>query len=226
MSDARGEIGVAADCTAGQQGIATDRAVGDASVGLSPNDYQQPFTATQTGTPDPVAELRVPELHDASKIVRLVRESGALDLNSDYAYLLMCHHFSDTCLVAEIDDRIVGFTLGYRPPGRTDTLFIWQIGVCATARGAGLGGRMLDELLRRQLASGVRFVEATVTPSNAASQALFESLARRCGVACEVTSLFSSEMFSTAGAHEAEQLYRIGPLSERSIGSRKIDDGS
>lgn len=223
MSDARDEIGVAADFTAGKPGIVAECG---ASVGLSRNDHQQTCMTTQTGRPDPVAELRVPELHDASKIVGLVRDSGVLDVNSDYAYLLLCHHFADTCLVAEVDDRIVGFTLGYRPPGRTDTLFLWQIGVSMTARGEGLGSRMLDELLRRHTKSGVQFLETTVTPSNSASQALFESLARRKGVECEVTPLFSSEMFSCAGAHEAEHLYRIGPLSDRTAGSGQMDDGS
>jgi L-2,4-diaminobutyric acid acetyltransferase len=138
----------------------------------------------------------------------------------------LCHHFSGTCLVAEAGDQLAGFTLAYCPPGRSDTLFVWQIGVCGTARGRGLGSRMLDELLRRHAASGVRFLEATVTPSNSASRALFESLARRQDVECQVTPLFSSEMFPRHAAHEAEHLFRIGPLSLPRVGNGTVHAGS
>lgn len=152
-----------------------------------------------------------PDVRDVREIVWLVRESGALDLNSEYAYLLLCHHFSDTCLVAKVDGRIIGFALAYIPPRQPGTLFVWQIGVSAAARGQGLASRMLDELLDRTATAGVRSLQATVTPSNAASRRLFESLARRRGVECEVTPLFAKDLFSPEGTHEAEELFHVGP---------------
>lgn len=174
------------------------------------------LTATEADA-DATVTLRVPELADAREMVRLVRHSGVLDRNSDYAYLLLCQHFDETCVIAKVEGRGVGFVAAYRLPRRTDTLFVWQVAVAAEARGQGLALRMLGDLLRRSTPLGVRFVEATVTPSNTASRALFRSLARRQNADCQVTPLFASEMFSDADAHEPEDLFRIGPFSGPSI---------
>lgn len=156
--------------------------------------------------------FRTPQLADAKKLVRLVHESRVLDVNSDYAYLLMCLHFPDTCLIAEMGGEAVGFVTAYQPPQQSDSLFVWQVAVDAAARGQGLASRMLDELVRRGQSRGVRFLEATITPSNTASRALLQSLARRHATQCEIRPVFSESMFSGRGAHEPEDLFRVGPL--------------
>lgn len=159
-----------------------------------------------------IVTLRMPKVGDAKEMARLVRESGILDVNSDYAYLLLCLHFRETCIVAEADGSAAGFTAAYCLPQEPETLFVWQIAVAAEAQGQGLASRMLDELVRRGSASDIRFVQATVTPSNEASRTLFRSLARRHDVACEVTPMFTAEMFSQADEHEPEDLFRVGPF--------------
>lgn len=155
-------------------------------------------------------KFRQPNVADGAEIWRLVRDSGSLDLNSAYLYLLLCQHFADTCVVAEQDGRLLGFVSGYRPPGRPDTLFLWQVGVDASARGRGLG----KALVRRFLRSGdhVRTLETTVSPSNAASQALFRSIAAEFGAELRVTTGFTQDQFP-GGQHEDEELYSIGPLN-------------
>ncbi|MDD2638675.1 MAG: hypothetical protein PHO60_06890, partial [Methanothrix sp.] len=50
--------------------------------------------------------LRKPEVSDGAKIFNLVEICKPLDLNSVYSYLLLCHHFADTCVVAELDGEI------------------------------------------------------------------------------------------------------------------------
>lgn len=134
-----------------------------------------------------------------------------LDVNSLYCYLLLCSHFASTSVVAELQGEAVGFTTGYRLPDRPEVLFVWQIGVDQSARGKGLAASMLESLLDRDGCAEVRFIEATVTPANAASKALFHSLARRFGTACVETPCFSEEVFG-AEAHEVENLLRIGPF--------------
>ena len=110
---------------------------------------------------------------------RLARDSGALDLNTSYAYLLFARDFADTCLVAVVDGEVSAFVLGYRRPAAPDTLFVWQIAVDENRRGHGLAARLLDEL---STSLDVRHVEATITADNTASQRLFASFARRHGV--------------------------------------------
>lgn len=154
---------------------------------------------------------------DAQRIDRLVRESGVLEPNACYAYLLLCEHFRDTCLVAEeradggATPRLAGFVAGYRPPTKPDVVFVWQIGVADWARKRGLGGRMLRELIRSPGGRDARFLEATIAHSNAASQRLFTAFAEREGARLERAEGFAAADFG--GGHEAEELYRIGPLA-------------
>ncbi|MFB5598283.1 MAG: diaminobutyrate acetyltransferase, partial [Nitrosopumilaceae archaeon] len=54
-------------------------------------------------------EISKPLLDDGKKIFELVKNSPPLDVNSEYAYLLLCHHFSDTCAVAKKDSKVIGF---------------------------------------------------------------------------------------------------------------------
>lgn len=158
--------------------------------------------------------FRIPTLNDAKEMIRLAAASRVLDVNSDYAYLLLARDFHDTCVIAEENGRLLGFATAYQPPRDSNVLFVWQIAVSEEARGLGLASQMLDELINRGRALGVQFIEATVTGSNFASQALFKSLARRHNVDCEITTGFPADAFATTG-HEAEDLFRIGPLQHQ-----------
>lgn len=92
---------------------------------------------------------------------------------------------------------------------------MWQIGVAPEAAGKGLGGRMLDALVDRENARGatVRFMESTVTPTNAASRALFAGFARRRDAPMKVTdSAFAVDDFPSDADHEAEDRFVIGPF--------------
>ena len=159
-------------------------------------------------------EMRAPAATDGADAYRLVHEHGGLDRNSAYAYVLGFDEFGATSLIArdQVAGVLAGFILGLSPPRRPESLFVWQIGVAPDYRGTGLGGRMLDALVQRV---GPRFLEATVTPSNAASHALFRAFARRHGVEAALHPAYAAHDFP--GGHEAEDRYRIGPLSaERS----------
>lgn len=136
-------------------------------------------------------------------------ERSGLDRNSTYAYVMFAEYHPLTSVVAEVDSSLVGFVTGFRIPADPDTLFVWQIAVDDRARGRGIGAMMLDELVSR---TGVRTVEATVTPSNAASDALFRGLARRHGNEVALATAFGEDLFPEG--HEAEIRYRI-PVTDR-----------
>ncbi|GAB1514794.1 diaminobutyrate acetyltransferase [Actinophytocola sp. KF-1] len=150
-----------------------------------------------------------PSKKDGAAIWRIARDSGKLDLNSSYAYLLWCHDFADTSAVARVGDDVVGFVIGYRRPSAPDTVVVWQIAVDAGQRGRGTAAALLDALVRR---TGARRVETTITPDNAPSNALFRSLADRWGAEMSVAGEFTDSEFPDD--HETEVRYRIGPFQD------------
>lgn len=154
-----------------------------------------------------------PREEDGAKIWFLIRDSGSLDLNSAYCYLMLCKYFSDTCIVARCNDKIIGFVSSYFIPQESNVLFIWQVAVAGSHRGKGIGKALLKKLLDREECSGASFIKTTVTPSNIASGAMFRSLAADLGAGVEVSDCFSGEMFPESG-HEEEQLFIIGPFKK------------
>jgi len=160
----------------------------------------------------PTVTLRRPTDGDGLPLHELVARCQPLDTNSVYCNLLQCSDFADTAVAAEdAQGQLVGFISGYRPPSRPDTLFVWQVAVDASMRGQGLALRMLMALTERVARHGVRFMETTISPDNAASQALFKRAFAQLGADYSTRTLFSrAEHF--AGKHEDEVLYRAGPF--------------
>lgn len=156
--------------------------------------------------------LRRPSLEDGAAIHALIQSAPPLDVNSTYAYLLLCHHFRDTCVVAERAGRVVGFISGYIPPAQPDTFFVWQVAVHADARGSGLGNSMLRHLLQSQRSAHIRYLDTTVSPSNQASRAMFARLARDLETVLSEQPLFEQALFGDGAGHEDEMLLRIGPF--------------
>ena len=154
--------------------------------------------------------IESPERHDGAALWRIARDSQKLDLNSSYAYLLWCHDFDDTSVVARVAGEPVGFVMGYRRQRAADAVVVWQVAVDASQRGKGLAGRMLDALYTGLLDSGTRYLETTITPDNDASIRLFSSFAQRWNAPLERSALFAAADFPDA--HEPEEHYRIGPL--------------
>ncbi len=143
---------------------------------------------------------------------RVAGASGELDLNSSYMYLVFARDFAETCRVALVDEEVVAFVLGYRRPALPDRLFVWQVAVDERHRGAGLAGRMLDDLLSASASAdpAVAYVETTITDDNTASQRLFASFAERWDARLETSGLFEAQDFPDR--HDAEPLHRIGPF--------------
>ncbi|MGH3910248.1 MAG: diaminobutyrate acetyltransferase [Pseudonocardiaceae bacterium] len=155
-----------------------------------------------------------PESTDGPHLWRLARDSGVLDMNSSYAYLLWCRDFAGTSAVARVDGTAVGFVTGFVRPAAPDTVMVWQVAVDVGQRGRNLAGRMLHAIVDRLSPQGVRWLHTTVSPSNEASIRLFTALARDRGTEIERRELFAPEDFPTEelGGHEAEDLYVIGPF--------------
>ena len=136
-----------------------------------------------------------------------------MDLNSKYAYFLLCDHFAQSSIVCrDISDQeqVVGFIGGYRKPAEPETLFVWQIAVDEKYRGHGLSHMMLDRLLQVHNPVSVKSVEATYTPSNKASYNFFSKFAENKKALVKVDEYLSDKHFGEGNdAHEAEQLIKI-----------------
>ncbi|MDT0417273.1 diaminobutyrate acetyltransferase [Streptomyces sp. DSM 41982] len=158
-----------------------------------------------------------PRVQDGAALWRLARDSGKLDLNSSYSYLLWCRDFAATSVVArDAAGDPVGFVTGYIRPERPGVLVVWQVAVAASQQGRGLAAALLDVLAARVAASTeLHGLETTITPGNVPSERLFTSFAARHGADLEREVLFDAELFPAddEAGHEPEVLYRIGPLA-------------
>ena len=152
--------------------------------------------------------FREPTLADGAAIHRLIAECPPLDVNSAYAYLLLCSHFSSTCVVAYQADQLVGFVSAYIPPTHSSTLFIWQVAVSPVARGLGLASQMVQHLLKR-ITPPMRYLETTVEPDNISSRRLFKKIADHYQTTINESAFFELKHFNTL---QVEPLLRIGPL--------------
>lgn len=171
------------------------------------NEASHPRSAAAEGV-----VISAPKLRHGAGMWTVAKNSGELDLNSSYMYLLFARDFATTCRVALDGDRVVAFVLGYRRPEEPECVLVWQIAVDATHQGQGLAGRLLDELVRglSESSSPVTVLETTITDDNIPSQRLFERFAQRWGASVTVTDLFDDVHFPDQ--HAPERLRRIGPL--------------
>lgn len=156
--------------------------------------------------------FREPGIADGASLYRLIQACPPLDLNSGYAYLLLCAHHHATCVIAEDAAGLTGFVSAYRLPATPDVVFVWQVAVAPAARGMGLALRMLEHLLQRPALASCCWLETTISPSNRASRRVFEQLAARLRTRSEERILFAKEDFQDQG-HEPEMLVRIGPYA-------------
>ena len=155
--------------------------------------------------------IRKPAVDDGFPIYQLIQRCPPLDLNSTYLYLLQSTHFAETCVLAELDGRVSAFLSGYIKPSAPDTFFLWQVAVGDELRGQGMARQLMDAVLASPACQGVRHLETTITPDNAASWGLFRAFARDRQAPLEDQVLFTREQLG--GDHEPETLVRIGPFS-------------
>lgn len=116
----------------------------------------------------------------------------------------------------------------YVIPEKPETLFVWQVAVNETARGQGLAYKMIKHILARDSYSNphnsnthqsthithITHIETSITKDNAASWAMFESLAKKLNADIQVSVLFD-EHTHFHGAHATEHLLRIGPIKSK-----------
>ncbi len=153
-----------------------------------------------------------PTKKHAKEIFKLVSRCKPLDINSEYLYLLQTTYFKDTCSLALLEKKAIGFISGYLVPNKTNTLFIWQVAVDKQARGKGLAKKLLLEILQREHSKNIEYIHTTISPQNIPSQKFFEKLASDLNTTIKKSILFDNDDFTTE--HEQEVLFEIGPIKK------------
>jgi L-2,4-diaminobutyric acid acetyltransferase len=156
--------------------------------------------------------LRRPVPEDGAAVNALIARCDPLDRNSLYCNLLQCTHFADTCVVAMLGDRIVGWVSAHIPPREPDTLFVWQVAVAPEARGRALALDMIDAVLKRAACAAVAQLKTTITVENEASWRTFRRVAGARGAPLESEPWFMRHTHFD-GAHATEFLVTIGPFA-------------
>ena len=168
---------------------------------MEPHDDDRPPIALRSATPD-----------DGRAMWAMARDSGSLDLNSPYAYVLAGEHHAATSVVAvDEDGALAGFVTAYLPASEPDAVFVWQVAVDPSHRGKGLGRRLLHEVVDRGRARGARALTATVTPGNDASRRLFQAVASDRGALYDERPLFGADLFP-GDDHEPEHRILVSPV--------------
>lgn len=162
-------------------------------------------------SPALTVSCRMPARSDATRLWEIAADSAVLDVNSSYSYVLWCHDFAATSIVAEVDGRPIGFVTGYRRPSEPSTLMVWQVAVDDSHRGHGIAATMLHQLLDHVESSWMTALHTTISPDNVGSQRLFASVARDRGLRLTRRELFGASDFPDS--HEREDLYLLEPVT-------------
>lgn len=159
--------------------------------------------------------IRKTRKKDGMAMYKIAKETP-LDTNSEYSYLMMAKVHSSTCVVAEIEEEVVGFcTANIVCDPKTmfpDTLFIWQIAALKSHRGKGISKKMIEYLVNE---IRLPYVECTIAPHNEGSFALFESIAKCYKTEFRVKEGFTEDDFS--GDQSPEKSILIGPIAKENM---------
>lgn len=158
--------------------------------------------------------LREPQLLDGMRVFELIKSCPPLDTNSSYCNFLQASHFAKTSVVAESNGEFVGFVSGYILPDKPHVLFIWQVAVSESARGQGLGLKMLQHLLSRPVCQSVDTLHTTITEDNTASWRLFERLSKTLSAPLS-RSVWIDKTTHFNHQHESEILVEIGSFKSQ-----------
>jgi L-2,4-diaminobutyric acid acetyltransferase len=120
--------------------------------------------------------IRTAEENDFLNVYDFVSNCKPLEKYYEHFYKIMLRYFGNSCFIAEFNDTIVGFVMGFASQVDDKTFFTWQIGVFSKFRGYEIGKMLLEEIEENAKKLGCKRIELTVDPENIPSQKLFEKL--------------------------------------------------
>ena len=100
---------------------------------------------------------------------------GGRDLRGMLPHVFF-EHFRSTSLIAEHEDRLLGFLVGFMCPDHGDEAYIHFVGTDPSWRRAGLGSDLYRRFFTLARADGRSVVRAVTAPVNAGSIAFHQAL--------------------------------------------------
>jgi predicted GNAT superfamily acetyltransferase len=89
---------------------------------------------------------------------------------------LFLDHFHATSLVAEYDDALAGFLIGFHSGSAPHRAYIHFVGVAPAQRGTGLARQLYETFFDAALQDGCTIVSAITSPANTASVAFHRAM--------------------------------------------------
>ena len=94
---------------------------------------------------------------------------------------LFLDHFHATSLVAEDDDGLAGFLVGFHSPSEPDQAYIHFVGIAPRQRGRGLGRALYEQFFAAAREAGRTWVDAVTSPVNTPSIAFHRAMGFEVG---------------------------------------------
>jgi GNAT superfamily N-acetyltransferase len=116
----------------------------------------------------------IPDDHDHVMAV-MVDWWGGRDLRSMLPRIFF-EHFRGTSLIAEHEDELIGFLVGFPCPDHAGEAYIHFVGVHPAWRSAGLGRDLYGRFFRIARAHGLTVVRSVTAPVNKGSIAFHSAL--------------------------------------------------
>jgi len=117
---------------------------------------------------------------DIPKVRSLIKNHLDLEENWTYKgdpwyYWTLSNMFSETCLVAEKEEKIVGFVAAYKNQSTEKDIFIEDIIVDHKVRRTGLGTKMISTLIQKAANKNCKSIWGTIDPTNKISIDFFKA---------------------------------------------------
>jgi L-2,4-diaminobutyric acid acetyltransferase len=115
------------------------------------------------------------EEKDFLDVYKFVSDCKPLENYSEHFYKIILRYFRNTCLLAKINEEIVGFVYCFKSQVDKNKLFLWQIGVSSKYRNKKIAKKLIDriEIIAKDI--GCKIIELTVDPENIPSQNFFKN---------------------------------------------------
>jgi diaminobutyrate acetyltransferase len=148
--------------------------------------------------------VRNPGEGDFLRVHNFVKQCDTIETYPKHLFKIITRYLGNSCYIAEIGDRIIGFSMGMRSQRDPETFFLWQIGVIPGLRGKGVAKELVEAMERRARSLGCSKIEATVDPANRQSYRLFE------GMGYVNVSEREGETIKIGGKIAAKNYYKMG----------------
>jgi L-2,4-diaminobutyric acid acetyltransferase len=111
---------------------------------------------------------------DFLKIYKFTSNCKPLENYPEHFYKILLRYFGNSCFVAEFNNDIVGFVMGFRSQVDQNKFFLWQIGVFSKYREKEVGKKLLNQIEKVAKNLGCNIIELTVDPENLPPTRFFE----------------------------------------------------